>query len=322
MAMNIEDTNKYQLSVLLVTYNHEEFLHKALDGLFNQIFEGQIQLVIADDSSSDSTAMVTKAYETRDSRFVFKYLNNTNNLGITKNYQRGFAACTAEYVAILEGDDYWISPFKLQRQIEFLRCHWECNLCSTNYLIFDERSSSLTPRIAIELGHQLISARQLIADNIVGNFSTCMYRRESLTTLPPELFEIRSYDWIVNIYVSKSCMIGFLNEPLSVYRLHANGVWSNSSQIDKLRNQLELIPAYDALTNHIFKTEFGLLAVRLKKSITIAELQTHNLTSRLVPHLPNNLRDYLPPIVMKITAALMPPKLMRLIIKILGRKTT
>jgi glycosyltransferase involved in cell wall biosynthesis len=82
MAMNIEDTNKYQLSVLLVTYNHEEFLHKALDGLFNQIFEGQIQLVIADDSSSDSTAMVTKAYETRDSRFVFKYLNNTNNLGM------------------------------------------------------------------------------------------------------------------------------------------------------------------------------------------------------------------------------------------------
>jgi glycosyltransferase involved in cell wall biosynthesis len=317
--MNTEAAGKYRLSILLVTYNHEKFLRKALDSLFNQVFEGPIELVIADDSSSDSTVRIIKTYEAKDSRFVFKYLNNTNNLGITKNYQRGFAACTGEYVAILEGDDYWISPNKLQRQIEFLRCHWECNLCSANYLVFEEHSSSLHPRTAITPGHQLISARQLIADNIVGNFSTCMYRSKALAALPVELFEMRSYDWIVNICVSEDCMIGYLNEPLSVYRLHANGAWSNNSQLEKLRDQLELIPAYDSLTNHVFSTEFGLLSHELKKAITIAGFRKLSLTLRVVTKLLNLLRDYLPPVLIRIAIALVPPKLTRLIIKILRR---
>jgi glycosyltransferase involved in cell wall biosynthesis len=318
--MNTEDAGKYQLSILLVTYNHEKFLRKALDSLFNQVFEGPIELVIADDSSSDSTVRIIKTYEAKDSRFVFKYLNNTNNLGITKNYRRGFAACTGEYVAILEGDDYWISPNKLQRQIEFLRCHWECNLCSANYLVFDERRSSLTPRIAIGHGYQLISARQLIADNIVGNFSTCMYRKEALTSLPPELFEIRSYDWIVNILVTKNCMIGFLNEPLSVYRLHENGVWSNNSQVEKLRHQLELIPAYDALTNHLFSVEFELLSAQLKKSIRLAELRKLSVSVGTTSNIVSTLRDYLPPVIFNVAIALMPPKLTRFIKKLLGQK--
>lgn len=317
--MNTEDACKYQLSILLVTYNHEKFLHKALDSLFNQIFEGPIEFVIADDSSSDNTAMIISTYENRDSRFLFKYLNNTNNVGITKNYQRGFAACTGEYVAILEGDDYWISPNKLQRQVDFLKNHWECNLCSANYLIFEEHSSSLHPRTAITLGHQLISARQLIADNIVGNFSTCMYRSKALSALPVELFGMQSYDWIVNICVSKDCMIGFLNEPLSVYRLHANGVWSKNSKIEKLKKQLALIPAYDALTKYTFSTEFGLLSNGIKRAMSIDEYRKLGFTLRVATKLLRYLIDYLPPVLIKIAMALTPPKLTRLIIKILHR---
>ena len=187
-------SSSYKLSVLLVTYNHEKYIRQALDALFKQVLDGPIELVIADDGSSDCTLEILKEYEGRDDRFVFNYLEFKGNLGITKNYQRSFAACSGEYVAVLEGDDYWCSPLKLARQVEFLDNHWECSLCSVNYLVYEEDRSAFTPRIPAGTSFKLVGARDLIADNLVGNFSTCMYRKSDLDNLPAALFDIRSYE--------------------------------------------------------------------------------------------------------------------------------
>ena len=307
-----------QISVLLVTYNHENYIRQALDALFGQVLEGPIELIVADDASSDSTVNIIKEYEGKDDRFSFKYLDNSKNLGITKNYERGFLACSSGYVAVLEGDDYWISPFKLQRQIDFLNTHWECDLCSVNYFVYEENNAHFYPRIAIGNGHHLIGARDLIADNLVGNFSTCMYRKTALDTLPKQLFENCSYDWIVNICVARSSLIGFLEEPMSVYRLHSNGVWTQTPHVEKLKAQLGLIPAYDALTNHVYHLEFELLSNQLKNMISIATLthiavaETHPTTGWLA-----RLVDYLPPVLLWAAQALTPPKLKRFIVRIL-----
>jgi glycosyltransferase involved in cell wall biosynthesis len=303
-----------------VTYNHENYIRQALDALFGQIIDDTIEVVIADDASSDDTLAIIKTYAEKDPRFSFKYLDNVNNLGITKNYQRGFTACTGDYVAVLEGDDYWISPFKLQRQIEFLDRHWECNLCSVNYFVYEEHRAHFYPRTPIGPGHQLITARDLIADNLVGNFSTCMYRKSALTALPKQLFDICSYDWIVNICVARSGFIGFLEEPMSAYRLHDQGIWTQNPYMEKLKVQLELIPAYDALTAHIYHSEFELLSNRLQNMISTDNLipiattladPTVCLLSLIV--------DCLPPVLLAATRALIPPKLKRFIISIFHR---
>lgn len=318
--MITQHTTVFKLSVLLVTYNHEKYLRKALDCLFAQQYSEPIELVVADDSSSDSTMDIFKSYEKQESRFIFKYLDNSINLGITRNYQRAFAACSGEYIAVLEGDDYWISPFKLQRQVDFLDNHWESNLCSVNYLVYEENRAHFYPRTAIGQSHRLISARDLIADNLVGNFSTCMYRKSALDNLPVELFNIRSYDWIVNICVAQASMIGFLEEPMSVYRLHSKGVWSNTPHIKQLKLQLELIPAYNLLTNNIYKREFESQSNHLLHLISTANVAniaavvinpTAGLITRLV--------DYLPPIVLGAIRIFTPPKLKRFIANRLRR---
>jgi len=317
--MNIQDPS-FQLSVLLVSYNHENYIRQALDSLFRQVFDGPIELIIADDASSDDTVDIIKKYEGNDSRFHFKYLDKTPNRGITKNYQRGFSACTGEYVAVLEGDDYWISPTKLQQQSDFLDCHWECDLCSTNYFVYEEDRSQFTARAAIGYGHSLIGARDLIADNLVGNFSTCMYRKSALDELPQALYEIKSYDWIVNICVARQSLIGFLEEPMSVYRLHVNGVWAKTSPIEKLKEQLELIPVYDELTNHIFKADFEMLASRLQHLITASHFKGAIATaSHPVAQVLPSILDYMPPVLVTLVRALVPPKLKRLLVRIFQR---
>lgn len=318
--MSEKNQTSYRISVLLVTYNHENHIRQALDALFWQLVEGPIEFIIADDFSSDNTVDIIKEYEEKDDRFHFNYLDNNINLGITKNYQRGFAACTGKYVAILEGDDYWISPFKLQRQIDFLDLHWECNLCSVNYFVFEESRFHFYPRATLGNGHRLIGARDLITDNLVGNFSTCMYRKSALDALPDKLFEICSYDWIMNICVARSSLIGFLEEPLSVYRLHSNGVWTQKTHIEKLKAQLEVIPEYDILTNHVYQAEFDLLSNRIQQMISTADLTPiASAVTQPAMDLYSHLVDYLPPVLLVVARALIPPKLKYYIFRILHR---
>ncbi len=336
--MSITPQVPYRISVLLVTYNHENHIRQALDALFGQVIDEPIELIIADDASSDNTLAIIKTYEEKDNRFSFKYLDNVKNLGITKNYQRGFSACTGQYVAVLEGDDYWVSPFKLQRQVDFLDTHWECELCTVNYFVFEEERLHLYARTNMGTGYRLISARDLIADNLVGNFSTCLYRKSALTALPEQLFEICSYDWIVNICVANSSWIGFLEEPMSVYRCHSNGAWTQISHLEKLNAQLKLIPAYDELTNHVYHTEFKLLSDQLQHMIhtdnisqqtdeVIQEITdelvqkiVHEIIQQPAVNLPFQIADYLPPLLLDITRALIPPKLKRFIVRIMQRE--
>ncbi|PUE54813.1 glycosyl transferase [Limnohabitans sp. Rim8] len=318
--MQIHTKPSHRISVLLVTFNHENYIRQALNSLFGQVFNEPIELIIADDASSDATLNLIKEYEGKDDRFTFKYLDSTTNLGITKNYKRGFSACLGQYVAVLEGDDYWISAFKLQRQIDFLDTHWESDLCSVNYFVLEEDRFHFHPRAAIGNGHRLISARDLIADNLVGNFSTCMYRKTALDTLPLKLFEICSYDWIVNICVARSSLIGFLEEPMSVYRLHSNGVWTQTPHVEKLKQQLEIVPEYDNLTNNVFHAEFEVLSNRLHHKI-----QTANLVDAVAVMTPSTagkisrMMDYLPPVLLSVARVFIPPKLKRLIVRVIQR---
>lgn len=308
------------ISILVVTYNHESYIRQALNALFRQVFAGSIELVIADDKSTDSTLAIIKEYEGRDCRFSFKYLDYSENLGITKNYMRAFKACSFEYVAVLEGDDYWVSPHKLRRQYEFLIEHWESDVCSVNYFVYDEARSHFEPRLPPSSGHRFITARELIADNVVGNFSTCMYRRDALSRLPDALFEIQSYDWIINVVLARTCVIGLLEEPMSVYRLHALGAWTQTPHIEKLKNQLRLIPAYDALTDRVFHDDFEMLEVRLRHAIKTSHFsEATDAVGRPVVRSALALLRFMPPVVLVIVKALVPPAFKDVFKKIVKR---
>ncbi|MBK5552228.1 glycosyltransferase [Pseudomonas sp. TH03] len=311
---------KVGISVLLVSYNHEKHIRQALDALFGQVFDGPIELVVADDKSTDSTLSIINEYEGLDSRFVFKYLDYSENLGITKNYKRGFKACSSEYVAVLEGDDYWVSPLKLQRQVDFLVAHWESDVCGVNYFVYEEDRAHFTPRVPASTTHRFITARDLIADNVIGNFSTCVYRRSSLARLPDELFDITSYDWITNIVLARTSLIGFLEEPMSVYRLHTAGVWTQTPHVEKLKTQLEILPAYDKLTDHVFHDDFEHLASRLRHVITASQIgHVAEAVSQPVLRAVPRLLNYMPPILIVVLKSFIPVAVKNFIVRVVNR---
>lgn len=312
-----------RLSVLVITYNHEAFVAKAIGSVLMQEISEPFEIVIADDCSTDKTREIIRRLSKERSDIHFRFLDSDSNFGITKNYQRAFEAIRSEFVAVIEGDDYWVDTHKLQMQIDFLKRHRECGLCAVNYYVYEEDACRFTPRAPIDDGFTVFGARELIADNIVGNFSTCMYRTQVLRELPMDIFKIRSYDWAINICVAKYHMIGFLRRPMSVYRIHAGGSWSLLSRPEKVRAQLQLIPEYDRVTGGVFCPEFSELTARLsvhladlERPVPLIEHSTNHIFSELPSSETSRISKYLdfsPPFVVCLARQLLPPAFKRCI---------
>lgn len=305
------------LTVLLVSFNHAGYIQRALDGIAAQIYQGDIEVVVADDGSTDATVDIIDKWAQQNPRFHYRPLPRQGNLGVTRNYARAFAACREEdFVAVLEGDDYWIHPRKLAQQVEFLMEHLECNLCSTNYFVFDEVDENMVTRAPVSEGYALLDVRSLIADNLVGNFSTCVYRPKVLHSLEPGLFDLKAYDWIINICISRKAFIGFLRTPMSVYRLHGGGAWSAHSTKRKLEQQRDVIDDYDRITHGVYRAEFLLLRDRLERAIEDqgedAKVLADGLPVIATPPraraaLPRTLLNLCPPIVLLLARLFVPP---------------
>lgn len=299
------DTSSHTLDVLLITHNHERYIARALESIVCQECPFDFRVVVADDSSEDLTLKIIHQYAERHPSIVFTFLPATARLGVTQNYRRAFDACNAEYLAVLEGDDYWCSTRKLALQVGFLRDHPECTMCGCNYYILDEADQTFRLRVHRIDGSSVHDVPMIIRDNVVSNFSTSVYRREILNRIPRELFDLVAYDWAVNICVGVHGLLGFLNEPLSVYRIHVNGAWNKMSPAEKVREQLALIPAYDALTSRQFHEAFEERAQKLRGQAgrgAVAELL-----------------DWCPPFAEWLLRGLIPPAILRRARTLLGK---
>jgi glycosyltransferase involved in cell wall biosynthesis len=262
-----------KLSVLLVTYNHEKYIRQALDSVLMQKTDFDFEIVVADDHSHDSTIAIIEEYQA--SNHDTRVLPSERNVGITRNYQRGFGACRGEYIAVLEGDDFWISTTKLKSLVAFLEQHPECAFCFHRFLIHDEASGRFSTHPPLEIGTEfaLFTAAQLASDNLIGNFSVCVYRRELIARLDPALFEMKVYDWMFNIMVAQEGMIGYIPEIMSIYRAHASGAWSGKTLAEHMPELLEVVDDYNKYLNFKFDSEFQVF-----KSAVLAEVarKQHN----------------------------------------------
>lgn len=130
-------TRRPTVSVCCITYNHEQFLVQTIESVLMQQTDFEVEMVIGEDCSTDSTRRIAQAYEKQYPGRI-RVLTPNTNLGIMPNLMATMAACQGEYIAFLEGDDYWTDANKLQIQVEALRANPDCALCFHDAEIFDD----------------------------------------------------------------------------------------------------------------------------------------------------------------------------------------
>src|SRR5687767_3231308 len=117
-----------RVSVLLVTYNHERYIAQALDSALAQEALFGFEVLVSEDRSTDRTREILLDYQRRHPDRI-RLLLSEQNLCTNEVTTRAIAAAQGEYVASLDGDDWWSATDKLRRQVEFLDAHPECALC-------------------------------------------------------------------------------------------------------------------------------------------------------------------------------------------------
>jgi len=298
-----------KVSVLLVTYNHERYVREAIQSILMQVHDYPWELIVADDCSTDSTLSVIDEFIGKCD-VTYKVLDSENNLGITKNYKRGFAACQGDYVAVLEGDDYWTAPDRLNSMVTFLEGNRGCVMAFNRFTVrnADSRRYNVQPWPLRGEEFQLITVSDIITDNFIGNFSTCVYRNDVIHQLDDSLYELKVYDWMFNISVSQYGLIAYIPRVMSVYRQHSNGTWTQMSEVDKLKETLESIEIYNHYLGRVYNDEFeGHKARLLGRMAQLTGEASHPSKSAAFKSL---IRRYCPPLIIWIIKQCIPPAIL------------
>ena len=263
------------VSVLMITYNHESFIAQAIGSVLAQQTSFPIELVIGEDHSQDRTLQIALEYQARHPGRI-RVLASENNLGAQQNFGRTFDACRGKYIALLEGDDYWTSPQKLQKQVDFLESHPAFSAAAHNATVIDEAKESAT-----ELYSSHTTDRLTIDDFLAFNHvPTCsvMFRRGVVDRLPDWFFQVAAGDWVLHILNSRRGDMHYDRQPMACYRSHAGGMWSGLPRAGQLKAVVdiyehllrELGPQYQVRLHRLMSQRLRDLVYKSEKENDIA----------------------------------------------------
>ncbi len=250
-----------KLNVILITYKQEDYIRQTLESILMQKTDFEFNIVVADDCSPDSTLKIIEEYA-KNTSIEFHFLPNTNNLGYVKNYERAFSACSAPYIAIMEGDDYWTSPLHLQKHVDFLEAHPDCMMSFNRHdRLFVDKGYNDIPEWTTEGEFRLISSNELALGNQIGNLSCCVCRNIEIEA---KVFEAYFFaDWLLGMYLGMFGTLAQQKEVTSAYRVHDNGQWSRMSEKEQYLTILKMIDAYDPILEYKYTNEFSLYKQRI-----------------------------------------------------------
>ena len=233
-----------KLSVLLTTYNHEPFIAQAINSVLMQRVSFDYEVVIGEDSSTDGTRDIVIEFSKKCPEKIRLALSEKNS-GECRNIARTLAKCGGEYVAMLDGDDYWTHPDKLQRQVDFLDSHPEYAMCCHNARSFYEDGS----QESYDFNPLNQKETSTLDDLWVGNFvATCsaMFRRGLVRQLPDWFCTFRWGDWPLYILCAEQGKIGYISEVMAAYRIHPGGAWSGLREVEQLEQVIEFYARINA----------------------------------------------------------------------------
>jgi glycosyltransferase involved in cell wall biosynthesis len=234
-----------KVSICMVAYNHERFIAQAIESVMMQIADFDYELVIGEDKSTDTTREICLAYQAQYPDKI-RVLTPEVNLGMMRNFAQTYAACTGEYVALLDGDDYWTSPTKLQTQVTALDANSDYTMCFTRAACFNNETNEVLYYLPLKPREDVT-----IYDFLQYNpFATCtvMLRKTSFQRVPDWFDNLKIGDWVIYIVTAQHGPAIYIPEITAWYRLHGGSVHSHLDQGIQFERMLAV---YQALKENL-----------------------------------------------------------------------
>lgn len=216
---------KPKISVAIITYNQQDVLPQALDSVLMQQGDFDLEIIIGEDCSPDNTYAVCLDYQKRYPDII-TVLHNSQNIGITANFFRVLQACTGDFVADLDGDDYYCDPLAFQKQLDYFHQHPEVGVLAPNgYSYYVRRNKKVLGRneIVAKMDAKEFFFTPKYPGGVIIQGSGSMLRDELLQYLDYDEMLRRKLpveDLPIQAIWSQYTKFGWLPDPIYVYRIY------------------------------------------------------------------------------------------------------
>lgn len=226
-----------KVSVVTITYGHENYIIETIKGVLMQMYSGEIEFIIANDNSPDETDKTIADYFSGiiiPKNISVKYTKHKINKGAPFNFSWALEQASGKYIALCEGDDYWIDPFKLQKQVKFLEQNQEYTLCFTAKTNIDDKGVLISEA---RYGHRKTwSAQDVLDGGFIVGLQTIVSRNlskefnEFCSKFPNRTGADRLYTYFYGI----KGKLMYIDDNTAKYRIHEGGIWSTLSEKEKI----------------------------------------------------------------------------------------
>ena len=276
------------LSVCVICYNQVAYIRQALDSVINQKVNFNIEIIIADDYSTDGTRDIVLDYQLKYPGLI-KVLHREKNIGPAKNFIDLIYAATGKYIAYLEGDDYWTINTKLQQQVDFLENNSSFVICFTDCLeTFSEDEKNAVNHLAGGSGSRTVTTiNELIYRNYIQT-CTVVFRNKLFDKFPEWYVDLNMGDWPLHLLNAQFGNIKFLPIVTAVHRNHSSGVWSSQTILYRIYQTLSI---YDKLALH---TSFNKLPnfKRAKSNLYLSSVKYHLKEGNIIKAIGNLCKGF------------------------------
>lgn len=228
-----------KLTVVTTTYNQEKYIGQAIEGMLMQKTNFPFRIIISNDCSTDKTGKILKDYQEKYPDKI-QIIDNEKNLGAMGNFIHTLASVKdTEYVALCDGDDFWTDENKLQKQVDFLDNNGDFNICFHKSKLFyqnREKEDCIIPKNIEEVTdiNDLVKQNYIVANSVV-------YRWKFNNTNLEEIFpkDIVPGDYYIHLLHAQDGKIKMIDEVMSSYRRHNEGMWWSNDAANKEKFTLE-----------------------------------------------------------------------------------
>lgn len=263
-----------KVSVSILTYNQEDLIAQAIDSVLMQEIDFAIEIHIGDDFSTDGTRAILEDYRRRHPDRIFLNLQPERPNGIVGrlNNMTNLSSCRGQYIAMLDGDDYWTDPTKLQRQVNILDADPALGGVAHDARIVNDRDGTDTQQRFSQQVAPVHPVRDIVTlDDVLllppFQTSTFVFVAEAIRPFPEWFYTVPAGDWGIFALVANRGPICVLRETLSVYRRHSSSVTAElmrNDRLDRVRWQhMSMLMIADAFPRTRRRRLWHLISLRL-----------------------------------------------------------
>jgi glycosyltransferase involved in cell wall biosynthesis len=234
--MNAPESPEPLVSVVMLSYNHASYIRQAVQSVVDQQRPFPVELLISDDTSSDSSAAIIRELAAAHPDLI-RDVSPRERLGLGANFRHTYRQCRGKYIAMLDSDDYWLSRDKLARQAAFMESNPGCSLSFHNAVLWVDWDQTSTVKVPVPVP-EFHGGSSFIRRNPVTTM-TAMFRRiidpRILDTLPG--LDLQDLPLWVNLADQGS--VKYIPDLFGFYRIHRAGTYAKSSNLRRMQFRYE-----------------------------------------------------------------------------------